>query len=230
MTEQTQQSHLEVTRFLYLTLSLLFYTGIGFLFIVPSIVARVLALLIMIIGAGKTALKLRTLLIAIIAGILIGLLETPYQPFVNLLSWGSVVGAMLISIDLYEDVFKGSDVASLAVLFPGSKKIIVAVSAYYAFKIKPELEKRLKRIFLATKIYGVRRYPNAKLQWVRILPDSILTYFLESLDIMFSQERVMHRRQDAVIKASKDKRTASPRILFILIVLPLIVVAGYWLP
>ncbi len=177
-----------------LFLGLLFYTSIGLLFIIANVPLRVIVFLLLLFVAKFK----KPHYIIIIISSLVGLVISPYNNWQivvsNVLSWGCLTGSILGSLLLYESVFSGGDFASISRFFKNKNK--VAIDAYYAFKIIPMISDLLERLLKAFTVYGKKKYlANSDISKFKMFIDMLDSFFNELLAIMFSQFRVMDRRE-----------------------------------
>lgn len=207
-----------------LILGLLFYTSIGFLFVIPSVPLRVIVFLFMLILAD---FKKQHYYIIIVSCV-IGLVISPFQDWKliisNVLSWVGLTGSVIGSLLIYEDIFTGGDFASISRFF--KNKNIVAIRAYYAFKLIPMISDLFDHIIKAIRVYGKRKYMQEKKMPKRILVvDAVDVFFSELLQLMFSQVRVMDRREKVAYLVSQQKRTIRLKYLVVQVLIVLSVLA-----
>jgi len=214
---------INISHLILLFLGLLFYTSIGLVFVIADVPLRVLVFLLLLF---VVPFKKQHYLIIIISCI-IGITLSPFSDWkllvLNTLSWGTLIGSLLGSILIYDDIFSGGDFASISRFFKNKNK--VAIHAYYAFKIIPMLSDLLDRLSKAFMVYGKRKYiEKKKTAKFKIFIDALDSFFNELLTIMFSQVRIMSRREGVAYSVSQEKRAVSLKLLIIQILITLSVI------
>ena len=212
---------------LCLILGLIFYTCMGLLFIIPSMPLTVSVFLILLVGNQKWKENLKFICIALVFGLLVSLVDTSDSKLVNSISWGSLIGSLLISISFYTEIFFGGDYASISRLFPEKYNKNVAIMGYYIFKIVPEMQNRLNRIGRAYRAYGRRTFYKKKSWRIQIIIESLIVFFLESVEIFLSSERIIERRTEVSIDASRMRRSMRLRVLIIEISIMFLLIIHY---
>ena len=130
------------------------------------------------------------------------------------------------SLIIYEDIFSGGDFASISKLFKNKNQ--VAIYSYYVFKIIPLIGDLLYRLSKAFSVYGKRKYiAENKNQKIKILIDTLDSLFNELLSIMFSQVRIMNRREKVAFLLSQQRRAINLKFIILqsLITILIIVIA-----
>lgn len=197
-----------------LFLGLFFYTSIGLLFIVPNVPLRVIVFLFLLLLAEFKKQHCFIIIVSCVIGMLISPIQDSGLVLSNVLSWGGLTGSVIGSLLIYKDVFTGGDFASISRFF--KNKNTVAIHAYYAFKLIPMISDLLDRITKAFMVYGKRKYTKEKKTLIsKIAVDAVDSLFSEMLQIMFSQVRVMDRREKVAHLVSQQKRTIRLRLLVI---------------
>lgn len=222
----SMQKTYHISHLTSLFLGLLFYTSIGLMFVLSNVPLRVIVFLLLLFLAS---FKKQHYIIIIISCI-VGYLISPYNDWKifisNILSWGCLTGSVLGSLLIYKEVFSGGDFASISVFFKNKNK--AAIYSYYVFKIVPMISDLLDRLSKAYMVYGKRKYIGTKKSSkIKIFIDAIDGFFSELLAIMFSQLRVMDRREKVAYFVSQQKKAISSKLLIIqsLIILFIIVAA-----
>jgi len=208
------QKTYNISHLLGLFLGLLFYTSIGLLLIVSNVPLRVVVFFLLLFLAN---FKKQHYFIIIIS-CLVGLVISPYQDWrltlSNILSWGCLTGSILGSILIYKDIFSGGDFASISKFFKNKNK--VAIYAYYVFKIIPMISDLLDRLSKAYMVYGKRKYIGMKKSLkYKIFIDALDGFYSELLSIMFSQLRVLDRRENVAYSVSQQKKAINSKLLII---------------
>ena len=197
-----------------LLLGLFFYTSIGLLFVISSVPLRVVVFLLMLLFANFKKSHYLVVLVACTIGALISPMQDWGTTLSNALSWGGLTGSVIGSLLVYKDIFTGGDFASVSRFF--KNKNAAAIHAYYAFKIIPTITDVLKHILEAFKVYGKRKYmEEKKTPGIKIAIDVVESFFSELLRIMFSQVRVMDRRERVAYPVSRQKREIGRKALII---------------
>lgn len=216
---------LNISQHFALLLGVLFYTSIGLLFIMPDVLIRVFVFLLVLSVANFK--KSYYLIIAF--SFLIGYIINPVAHWetiiFNVLSWGTLVGCILGSILIYQDIFTGGDYASISRFF--KKKNKVAIHSYYVFKIIPMIFDLLVRLAKAYRVYGKRKYVNKnKVIAFGIFSDVVDSFFNELLTLMFSQIRILNRREAASYFVSQGKREVNMKLFVVQILIILLVITS----
>lgn len=207
-----------------LLLGLLFYTSIGLLFVIPNIPLRVIVFLFMLILADFKKQHCFIIIVSCVIGLVVSPLQDWKLIISNVLSWVGLTGSVIGGLLIYEDIFTGGDFASISRFF--KHKNIVAVRAYYAFKLIPMISELLDHIIKAFRVYGKRKYiGKEKTSKRKIVVDAVDVFFSELLQIMFSQVRVMDRREKVAYLVSQQKRTIGLKFLVLQILIVSLVLA-----
>ena len=197
-----------------LLLGLAFYTSIGALFFISSVPLRVAVFLLTLLLAHFKKQHYYVVLVACAIGFIISPIHDWKTTFSNVLSWGGLTGSLIGSIQVYQDIFTGGDFASISRIF--KNKNAAAIQAYYAFKVIPIISDVLDHILQAFKVYGKRKYKAAtNAPKGRIAVDIVESFFTALLQIMFSQVRVMDRRESVAYLVSQQKRKIGRKELVI---------------
>lgn len=214
-----------ISHFTGLLLGLLFYTSIGLLFILSNVPLRVIVFFLLLFLASFK----RQHYVIIIISCIVGYFISPYHDWKiiisNILSWGCLTGSILGSLLIYKEVFSGGDFASISRFFKNKNK--AAIYSYYVFKIVPMISDLLDRLSKAYMVYGKRKYIGInKSPMFKIFIEAIDGFFNELLTIMFSQMRVISRREKVAYSLSQQKKEISSKLLILqsLIILLIIVV------
>lgn len=214
----------QISHLTALFLGLFFYTSIGLLFVISYVPLRVVVFLCMLFLAD---LKKQHYYIIMVSCV-IGLVVSPHQDWKliisNILSWVSLTGSVIGSLLIYKDIFTGGDFASISRFF--KSKNTVAIHAYYVFKLIPMISDSLDHIIKAYMVYGKRKYMGEKKTLKRkIAVDAVDSFFSELLQIMFSQVRVMDRRERVAYLVSQQKKTIRPKFLVVQTLIVFLVMA-----
>lgn len=207
-----------------LFLGLFFYTSIGSLFVISSVPLRVMVFLLMLLFAHFKRSHYIIVLVACTIGFIISPIQDWATTLSNVLSWGGLTGSVIGSLLVYNDIFTGGDFASVSRFF--KNKNAVAIHAYYVFKVIPMITDLLKHIQDAFQVYGKRKYMvenNASRRMIAL--DVIESLFSELLHIMFSQVRVMDRRERVAYSVSRQKREIGRKALIIQVLVITLVIA-----
>lgn len=204
----------KISHLIILILGLLFYTSIGLLFVITDFKLRVIVFLLLLLVANFKKEHFLIITISCIVGFIIN----PHQNWnimaSNLLSWGALTGSILGSLLIYDNIFSGGDFASTSRFF--KNKNSVAIHAYYAFKIIPMILDLLDRLLKAYVVYGKKKYIGKKKATnLNILIDVIDSFFNELLTVMFSQTRIMKRRECIANVMSQKKRSLNCKLILI---------------
>ena len=206
-------SRVQLPKWFNLLTGLAFYTAVGVLFFAPNPVLRIAVLLVML-GVWRFAAP--SPIILGVAFLLVGIVEYLLGASVSAsvvagLGWSSVVGAMLIALRVYPIVFQGSDWAALAVPFGQVRGADYALACFFVYRTLPDLESRLRRIVWALRAYGHRQRGDSILSTLLLVPDGLIIYFLEAIDILLGNERIAVRRREVLYKAAAGYRRVEVR-------------------
>jgi hypothetical protein len=216
---------LNVSHLVLLILGLFFYTAIGLIFIIPSVMLRVIVFLLLILVAQFKKQHYIVILIACIIGLLINPFSDWQFVISNVLKWGTLTGCIVGGIIIYENIFAGGDFASISKFFKNKNKI--AIYAYYVFKIMPMIFDMLDRLAKAYMVYGKRKYVTKTNSFkLNIFFDVTDSFFNELLTIMFSQIRVLSRRETVAFAVSSGKRTVSLKLFVVQLLVILFVLTA----
>jgi len=193
---------IEVNRFKYLILSLMFYTAVGLLFIVPSITIRIIVFFIVLYLIGKMAFKPIAWIVLAIVGATFGYFDEQYSILYASIAWITTAGAMIGITIGYEKVFKGVDYSSVSALFSKEKKYNISTAGYYIFKIIPELKELFPKIFEASLVYNSRSSKG----FFSLFIQGLAIYMIESLSMFFKYERLLWYRRYLVANVASKKR------------------------
>jgi hypothetical protein len=217
---------INISHLILLILGLLFYTSIGLLFVIADVKLRVLVFLLLLFVVPFKKQHYLLIIISCIVGFIISPFSNWQLIVSNVLSWGTLIGSLFGSLLIYEDVFSGGDFASISKFFKNKNK--VAIHAYYAFKIIPMISDLLDRLSKAYMVYGKRKYIGKKKTIkFKIFIDVIDSFFNELLTIMFSQVRIMNRRECVAYSVSQEKRAVSLKMLITQILITLCVITVF---
>ena len=212
----------QISHLTALFLGLLFYTSIGLLFITPNVPLRIVVFLFMLFLADFKKQHYFIIVVSCLVGLVVSPLQDWQITLSNVLSWGGLTGSILGSLLIYKDIFTGGDFASISRFF--KNKNTVAIHAYYAFKLIPMISDLLDRLIKAFMVYGKRKYiEEKKSPKYKIVIDAVDSFFSELLQIMFSQVRVMNRREKVAYLVSQQKRAISAKMFMSQVVVIFIV-------
>jgi hypothetical protein len=215
---------INISHLILLILGLWFYTSIGLLFVIAYVPLRVLIFLLLLFVVPFKKQHYLIIVISCIVGFVISPFSDWQQVVPNILSWGGLMGSLIGSLLIYEDVFSGGDFASISRFFKNKNK--VAIHAYYVFKIIPMIVDLLDRLSKAYMVYGKRKYIGKKNHvGIKIIFDAIDSFFNELLTIMFSQVRIMNRRETFAHTVSQGKRVLKVKLLIVQLLIVLFVTA-----
>lgn len=225
------QKVITVSHLAILILGLLFYTSIGLLFVIPYVPLRLLVFLLLLIVANFKKQHYVIILVACIFGLIINFSIDWQTTISNALSWGALAGCILGSILISENMFSGSDFASISKFFKEKNKI--AIHSFYAFKIIPMILFLLDRLSKSYMVYGKKKYiaKKEKIKF-KVIIDVIDSFFCDLLVIMFSQERIINRRTAIAFVVSQGKRIISLKMFvveLVVLISVLIVSLSYFL-
>jgi hypothetical protein len=202
---------IKIPHFFALTLGLVFYSTIGFLFVSPNVFLRIW---IFFLFFFIVKYKLKHYLIIFTSGF-IGFLINPtnnnFEILTNILNWSTLTGCILGSLMIYEEIFSGGDFASISKYFKNKNK--VAVYLYYIFKIIPLLLDIIERIAKAYFVYGKRIYYSKSKFRIDIAIDIVVSFFIELLLLMFSHFRIIERRENVAFLTTQNKKEVPINIL-----------------
>lgn len=197
-----------------LLLGLLFYTSIGLLFVLSSVPLRIVVFLLILILADFKKQHYYIIIFSCVIGFFVSPLQDRVKIISNMLSWVGLTGSVIGSLLIYKEIFTGGDFASISRFL--KDKNAVAIHAYYVFKLIPIVSDLLDHIIKAFMVYGKRKFMmERKVSKCKIAVDAVDHFFKELLQIMFSQIRVMNRREKVAYLVSQQKRTASLKFLVI---------------
>lgn len=216
----------QISHLTALFLGLFFYTSIGLLFVISNVPLRVVVFLCMLFLSDFKKQHYYIIMVSCV----IGLAVSPHQDWKliisNILSWVGLTGSVIGSLLIYKDIFTGGDFASISRFF--KNKNAVAIHAYYVFKLIPMISDSLDHIIKAYMVYGKRKYMDEKKTSKRkIAVDAVDSFFSELLQIMFSQVRVMGRRERVAYLVSQQKRTIRPKFLVVQTLIVFLVMAYF---
>ena len=216
---------LKFNRLYWVLLIFLFYSAIGSLFVVNSISIRTIVFFLLAFGVGVQRIPYKLCVLAFLVGITIAFFSESNHPILDSAVWGLLAGVIAMGSSIYEQLFCGADIASLSRVIRNPSKEKFAVNCFYVFKIIPELQAKLRRIANAYKVYGRRVY-TGKFKGFGLIILGFVTYFLEALNIMLANERVLERRRDVVLSVAATHRALSFRIFIVVASSPLVVLVG----
>jgi len=213
---------INISHLILLILGLLFYTSIGLLFVISDVPLRVLIFLLLLLVVPFKKQHYLIIVISCIVGFIVSPFSDWQQVVPNILSWGGLMGSLIGSLLIYEDVFSGGDFASISRFFKNKNK--VAIHAYYVFKIIPMIVDLLDRLSKSYMVYGRKKYIRKKSYVeIKIIFDAIDSFFNELLTIMFSQVRIMNRRETFAYTISQGKRVVNLKLFIVQLLIVLFV-------
>jgi len=216
---------MKISRFKYLILSLIFYTAVGLLFIVPSITTRIIVFFIVLSLIGKMAFQPIAWIILATVGAIFGYFDEQYSVIYAVITWFTTAGAMIGITIGYEKIFKGVDYASVSTLFSKEKKYNISTIGYYVFKIIPELKELFPKIFEASIVYDSR---NSKGRFSLFIY-GLAIYMIESLSMFFKYERLLWYRRYVVTNVSSKKRLIRLKDILLMTITILLVSISFFI-
>jgi hypothetical protein len=209
-----------------LVLAMAYYAGVGGALFVQSLSVKVGVMATCVLMVGPARMRWHFPCIASLFGLWLGAAD--YGRAYAASTWFCMTAIILSSVYIFEHVLGGADYASLSRLARPRYRARVATTGFYVFKILPELHSRLVRIVEGFRVYGSRK--NAGRSRVGIifatLAAAASAYFLQTLDIAFSHERVLARRESAAAAVAYCGGDLPLMILSGEVLVPLLVLMG----